>query len=156
MEPMDEGLFNEWLLYDFIFPNGRTMLEDFVARNPLKLNLQGMVLYKDILSSHAYGLFEVLAIAPGDGLVLGNAQTGEELEVRERKLTYQIVPGNAFFGRTGKVEDHFELIGAASFIIPNLDADTRSALHNSPARLTSKTAYDLSLRKRRSVGQKNL
>lgn len=106
-----EGLFNEWLVYDFVLASGKKFIEDFYDRNPRNLSQDGLRIYKD-LQNNEYGMFEVLKVEDGRGMAIKSLQSAREYYVRERKATYQIKNGNIFPGRVG---DHWEFIGADLF-----------------------------------------
>ena len=138
-----EGLFNEWFLYDFVLKNGKTTLADFVAENPLRLSADEMTFYKNLLESNEYGLYEVVSIDINVGLMLKNSQTGKEIYVYERKLTSQVKPGNLFFGRIGKVDDHYELIGADTFSLQGIDEAAKKSFRQVKFKLTPKIAHEI-------------
>lgn len=106
----DEPLLNEWLLFDFKLSNGKTLLEDFVARNPYKLSPKELQGYADLLDN-AYGLYEVEEVKWGEGLRLRNLHTGKRYWAREFKGTFQMGKGEVIAARVGKVGDHYELVG---------------------------------------------
>lgn len=138
-----EGLFNEWFLYDFELTSGQTPLANFIEENPLQLSKDSMVLYRSILKSNIYGMFEVLHVDIDKGLMLKNLQTGKEIYVYERKLTFQIRIGGIFFGRIGLVDDHNELVGADTFSIDGLDDAVKKELRKAKFVITPKVAHDI-------------
>jgi len=143
MNDKSEGLFNEWFLYDFVLPTGETPLQNFVKENSLGLSAVEMELYKNILKTNIYGLYEVKKIDVDEGLALKNLQTGKESYVREKSLTRQVQPGSVFFGRIGKVDDHYELIGADTFSIQAAGDEIMSHFHGMKFKITPKFAHDI-------------
>jgi len=138
-----KGFFNEWFLYDFVLENGGSPLANFVARNPLELSAIKMTLYKDLLATHEYGLFEVLKVDVNNGLLLKNLQTGERIYVKEQKLTLQVKPGAIFFSRVGQVGDHHELVGADTFALAGVSEAIKGFLGDLGFKLTPKLACDI-------------
>lgn len=138
-----EGLFNEWLMYDFPFIDGKPMLADFVKNNPLNLSAAELVLYSDLLKSNKYGMYEVISIDRDVGMQIKNVQTKRTVYVRERALTYQANPGYVFFSRVGKVGDHYELVGADTFTIGKLEKSAMRELDRMKFKLTPKEAYGI-------------
>ena len=138
-----EELFNEWFLYDFALANGKTILADFVAENPLRFSAAEMILYRNLLETNAYGLYEVVSVDIKKGLMLKNSQTGKEMYVYEQKLTLQVKPGDIFFGRVGRVNNHYELIGADTFLLNGLSKAVRKSLCKISLKLTPKVAHDI-------------
>ena len=72
----NEGYFNEWFLYDYVWKDGMTTLEHFVHDNPLRLSAIEMVFYETLLKTNRYGLFEVLGIEPLTAMTLKELQSG--------------------------------------------------------------------------------
>lgn len=138
-----EGFFNEWFLYDFALTNGKTTLADFVVENPLKFSAAEMILHQNLLETNAYGLYEVINIDIDKGLTLKNLQTRKEPYVYERKLTSQVKPGDIFFGRIGKVDDHYELIGADTFSLQEVDESFKKSFRQMKFKLTPKIAHEI-------------
>jgi len=143
MNDKSEGLFNEWFLYDFVLSNGETPLRSFVKEDPLGTSAAEMELYKNILKTNVYGLYEVKRVDMDKGLALKNLQSGKELYVQEKKLTKQVQPRSVFFGRIGMVGDHHELIGADTFSIQAAGEGIGSYFHGMKFKLTPKIAHDI-------------
>ena len=125
LHPTSEGLFNEWFLYDFLLANGKTPFANFIRKNPLDFSPSKMKLYKDILKSNVYGIYEVVSIDVGYGLKVNNLQTNKEVFVHENKLTHQVKIGDCFFARVAFVDSHYEFIGADTFVLNFSDKDKK-------------------------------
>lgn len=110
LEEEDEGMFNNWFIFDFRLKNKETPLEYFYERNPYNLPSVRLQIYKD-LQKNEYGVFEVLEVKIGEGLKLRNLRNEKEYWVRERMATFQLKKGDLVINRIGKVGDHLELIG---------------------------------------------
>ena len=128
-------------MYDFTLSNGRTPLEDFIANNPFGSTEPELDLYRNLLDN-VYGVFEVEEIELGQSLVLRDLQSGQRWPVQERTVTFTVVKGSRFFGRVGKAEDHYELIGADPVGLPSPFETARTSLRDLPAKLTPKVAYE--------------
>lgn len=120
-----EGFFSEWFLYDFVFANNKSPLANFIEKNPFKFSSSKLKLYKNILESQVYGMYEILRVDIGYGLQLLNMQNNEQVFVHEKSLTYQMKTGDSFFGRVARVDVHYELIGADSFKLNFSDKDKK-------------------------------
>jgi len=107
----DEPLFNEWMMYDFMFTDGRDMLEKFYEENPLSIPVYRREIYK-ALTENYYGLFEVLKVMPFKGLLLRRLSDGKEFEVSEISATMDLEVGDVFITRVAKIIDHYQLVGA--------------------------------------------
>jgi len=137
------GLFNEWFLYDFAFTSGKTILANFIEENPLQLPEEEMTLYKKLLESNKYGIFEVLSVDIDKGLAIQDLETEKDLYVRERKLTLQVKPGALFFGRVGRVDNHYELIGADAFSLQGVKEVVKNFFQQREMKITPKMAYEI-------------
>lgn len=58
----------EWLLFDFTFKNGKSLVEDYYDRNPKNKPLYEMQVYRE-LQTNVYGMIEVQKVYPGEALV---------------------------------------------------------------------------------------
>ncbi len=142
------SLFNEWFLFDFVLWNGRTPLEDFIARNPLSLPKEALGLYRALQESRT-GLFEVKAIALGESLALKELRTGTRFRVREFSATFTLRKGDLFFGRVGKVGDRWELVGSDLVGVPRGTQAVERWTGEGGARLTPKAVYEALTRRTR-------
>ncbi|MDA3839501.1 MAG: hypothetical protein PF572_00275 [Patescibacteria group bacterium] len=110
-----EPFFLEWLVFDFKLTNGDGLFEDYYLRNPKKLPLYEMQIYKN-LQNNIYGLLEVKSVDIGKGLEILILHTGKKYYIEEHNATFQLVKGNIFFGRIADVGGHWELVGSDSFM----------------------------------------
>ncbi len=117
IEDKDEGIFNEWLVFDFRLKNKKTLMEDFCQRNPCKLSDTELQAYYD-LQENEYGLFEILEVESGKGLKVKSPKTGKEYEVKEFRGTLQAEVGGLLIARVGKVGGHFEFVGGDCYKLP--------------------------------------
>ena len=148
MVKQSEGLFNEWFLYDFILNNGHTPIEDFVACNPFKLENSLMDLYKDLLDSK-YAILEVLAIDLGKSIKVKDLQTDKELVLFEYNATFGLKVGSVFFGRVGKVGDHYELVGADTVSLADMAQADKNILRKKRLEFTPKILNDILVGKKK-------
>lgn len=137
-----EGFFNEWFLYDFILSNGQTVLENFIATNPFKLKDKEMELYRKLLNNK-YGIFEVIDLKLGKSITLKDLQTGKQWFVQEYKGTFSLKKGFLLFGRIGEVSDHYELIGADSFMLEGVNEKVRKYFRNKKFKFTPKEVNEV-------------
>ena len=107
----DEPLFNEWMMYDFIFSDGKKMLEKFYEENPLSIPLYRREIYNTLTENH-YGLFEVMKVIPFKGLSLRRLSDGKEFEVSEISATMDLEIGDVFITRVAMIIDHYQLVAS--------------------------------------------
>lgn len=108
-------LFGEWFVFDYQWSGKKTTLFKFYHDNPLRLSQDSLQIYKN-LQNNQYGVWEVVSVNPGHGLRLENLQTGKIFDVKEFKATFQLNPGDIFYNRLAFLKDHWEMVGANTFI----------------------------------------
>lgn len=107
----EEGLFMEWVAFDHRLQNGKTLIEDFIAKNPLKLNAKELTVYKD-LQMNKYGMYEIVKVKRDKYIDLENLQSGKLYRVIEKRGTHGAKAKTTWFCRVGKVGGHWELVGS--------------------------------------------
>ncbi len=112
----DQPLFNEWMMYDFKFSDGKGMLEKFYEENPMEIPLYRREIYKSLMENY-YGLFEVLEVKRLQSLLLKRVNDQKIFNVSEISATLDLDVGDIFVTRVAKVIDHYELVGANTKVI---------------------------------------
>ena len=108
-------LFSEWFVFDYKWNDKEATLFKFFNDNPLHLNQTNLRVFKD-LQNNQYGTWEVVSVNPGQGLRLENLQTGEKFNIKEFSATFQLHPKEIFYSRIAFIQDHWEMVGANTFI----------------------------------------
>lgn len=112
----DNPLFNEWMMYDFKFSDGKGMLQKFYDENPLSIPDYRREIYKTLMENY-YGFFEVLEVRKFSGLSLKRLSDGKTFDVSEMSATMDLENGDIFVCRVAKVIDHYELVGSDTKVI---------------------------------------
>jgi len=86
-----ETAYLEWFAFDFRLANGRTLAEEFLARERRGLR-SGEVRYLERMRLSHLRLYEISRVRPEEGFDLTDLWTGDRLRVRERLGTRQLVP----------------------------------------------------------------
>ena len=107
----EEGLFMEWITFDYRFRDGRSLLENFISENPLNMAKKELQVYED-LQMNKYGFFEIQDIKIDEYLELESLQSGKIYKVLEKRGTRNAKLKTTFLCRVGKVGDHWELVGS--------------------------------------------
>lgn len=113
---VDEPLFNEWLMYDFRFFDGKGMLDKFYEENPMSIPEYRRSIYK-ALTENYYGFWEVLEVRTCVGLTIKRLIDGEIFDVSEVSATFGMGIGDVFISRVASVGDHYELVGCDTNVI---------------------------------------
>lgn len=118
VSPLTEGLLSEWLLYDFILSDNKTMLQNWVKTNPQNLTDKTLGEYRELLNTHIYSFFEVLQIHPGKSLRLRNIFTDETYFVLEHQGTYDTTMRALLPLRLARYHNDWRMISANSIQLP--------------------------------------
>jgi len=122
----DEPLFNEWMMYDFRFSDGKGMLEKFYNENPLEIPLYRREIYSTLTENY-YGFFEVLEVRRFQGLSLKRLSDGKTFSVSEMSATMDLDIGDVFITRVAKITDHYELVGCDTKVIKSSQTKSKKA-----------------------------
>jgi len=140
----DNPLFNEWMMYDFRFTDGKGMLEKFYNENPMSIPLYRREIYKTLMENY-YGFFEVLDVERFVGLSIKRIEDGKIFAVSEVSATMGLDGGDIFITRVAKVIDHYELVGSDTKVIKSSqskDAKQKKTFLKMLARLPMKSPKD--------------
>lgn len=150
IEPGEDERFMEWFLYDYKLRNDQSLLENFVASNPLNLSEIEMLIYRDLLLTNEYGWYEIMEVIPEKSMTLRNVQNDKTWVVQEKMGTYHAHVGALITGRVAKIEDHYELVGSDPvYFQVRISPRVRKHLLLGKDRLNPKIVNDLLKRKRR-------
>lgn len=144
IEPMEEGLMNEWLVFDYHLSDGNTPLQHFIEHNPLQLTQSELKLYRELAKTQVYGIYEIQQIELGQALVMRDIYTNIIYRVHEQQATYQAEVGVLYPTRLTCVSGTWYIIGADSVVIPlHLSTSTRQYFLESKLKqtITPKDVY---------------
>jgi SEC-C motif-containing protein len=82
--------YGEWFIFDFLLPSGRTVTEEFLARERGRLR-SGEIRYLERMRLTHWRLYEVARVRHEEGLDLIDLWTRERLSVQERLATRQLI-----------------------------------------------------------------
>ncbi len=113
------GNFSEWLVFDHHSPvfNGQTGLQYFVQNDPLGLDEKELNGYRDLLSFEA-GLFEVVEVESGRGVVLRSLHTGEDKFVHDVNSSLSLSPEVTVWGRIAPVDGRYYGVSHTFLVLP--------------------------------------
>jgi hypothetical protein len=139
-----EGLFNEWLAYDFTLKNGSSLIMDYYRNNPGKKKQSEMEIYRSLADS-VYSLFKVLNVSRGTGMDVMDIIGKKQYSVKENMGSYQLKKGDVIFARVASLNGQYEFVGADTPHLPLADG-AMPALEKTlfkGIKLTPKFYYDL-------------
>jgi hypothetical protein len=137
---MEEDLLMEYLVFDHRLNNGKKLLEDFVAKNPLKLKSKQLEVY-ETMQFNKYGLFEVKDFKMEEWIDFENMQSGKNYHVIEKIGTKSAFIGQILLCRVGKVLDEWRMIGSNPIAVPiTMGKGMKKTLRESKDALSTKDA----------------
>jgi hypothetical protein len=103
--------FLEWLIYDFVAPRlGRTLIEEFLARNRVQLTARECDLLER-WSRSRYSLFEVQRVEPEKGIEIQDLLTGEVVFAHDVSASRQSARWDCLLIRIEEADGRMELSG---------------------------------------------
>lgn len=141
-----EALLNEWLIFDFQFSDGRTLLQHWIEENPLRVSRDKLHDYQALLQTNCYSLFETVECCPGYSITLRDIFSDTVYEVLERTASQQLQSGVIMPARVGQYRDDWYLVSADSVQFPaRFDESFREYLKSTSSnrRLTTKDIVSL-------------
>lgn len=117
MTEEENASFNEWLVFDFVLPNGKNLIENYLEKNADRMTGEKGYACRDMLDN-TYSLFKVVNVIKDVGLTLRDAIFDKEYSVREKKGSAQLHKNDAIFCRVGRVGDHWEIMSGEVHIFP--------------------------------------
>ncbi len=121
---LDQGdhAFHMWLFFDFMLAVGGTLAEVFLEREAIRLTT-GEREYLERMRRAQLRLYEVVEVAPDEGLRLLDLWAGERLWVRERLATRQLVRWDLLAARVMSGGDGDLVIDGAPYLYPALEKE---------------------------------
>ncbi len=113
----EEDYFEDWfLLARPLEKSGMTVAQEMLQRNRDAYDPAPLALLNAMASSR-YSVYEVQDLVPGSEILLRDIFRGEDVRIRERTASRQLVKWDLIATRVGEVGDHYEMMGA-SFLVP--------------------------------------
>jgi hypothetical protein len=113
----DEDLFMDWIVFDYHFPNGKKLIENFLEAKEKELSKAERSEFEE-MTLNKYGLFEVKKIMPEEWIDLESISTGKVYRVKEKLGTRGSRVGRCLIGRLGKEKGLWRIIGSNPIEVP--------------------------------------
>jgi hypothetical protein len=118
----EEGFFHSWfLLARPLGTTGKTVAGEFLDRHGNEME-PGQARYLKAAAKARFSFFEVREVNPGSGMLLRDLFRGDELEVRERTASRDLVTWDILGAFVGPVGEDYQLLGYG-FRVPRLLLD---------------------------------
>lgn len=107
----EEAFFEEWfMLSKPLKRSGKTVAQEMLEMNVPAFDSTARALLRGLASSR-FSVYEVWEVIPGEEVQLRDIFRGEDMRVRERTASRQLVKWDLVVTRVGNVEDHKEMMG---------------------------------------------
>lgn len=139
----DVAYFNEWLIFDYRFSDGKSFLESYIEKNRYFLSKENedcVNLFENTLS-----IFKTLSVSRGNSMTALDVCSGKEYFILERQGTEYLKKNDLILCRIAKVDDHYEIISSQIKMVGNADIDDGALKYfkNIKEKLTVQDMYDL-------------
>ena len=81
-----QGLFGEWLIFEFRNRQGTTFLAEYILKNPDKLEMAKLNEFEQIIKTHIYSEFQIALVKPSEYIEIEDIVTGKIYRVYDKKL----------------------------------------------------------------------
>lgn len=113
-----QGLFNEWLIFEFKLKSGTNIISDYYFKNPDNLSQEFLDELKQIIETHFFDLLEIQKIKPGEWFKGYAFFTGKIYKVYEKTGTLNYPSKGSIWGRLAKVNKRWYLVGSNPLFLP--------------------------------------
>lgn len=107
-----------WFIFTYVLPNGKTPLQTYVEENPDQLSKQSLQVYKTMLDTFHFDIFETKAVRIHRGLTIKGLINNTEYDIREKRATYQAEEGQLCPNWVFKVDTHWEVAASTIALSP--------------------------------------
>lgn len=123
------GLFNEWLIFDFETPSGKTVIVDYYFNNPDGFSKELMDELKQIIETQHFDMFEIQSVKRGEWLLVYGLISGKTYKVYEKAGSLKVPDKGSFWGRVAQVNNHYILVGSNPVFLPFTSSDRLKHLY---------------------------
>jgi hypothetical protein len=114
---MAGDFFNEWLVFDCLLNNKKTLLEEYLFLNEKSLSREYKTIYTDLILTNFYSLFRIDDIKLDTSLTVTDMLGEKTYLITERKATRESIIGNYAFWRIAQVMGEYQIVSADGFQI---------------------------------------
>lgn len=111
-------LFNEWLMFEYRLPNGRTMALEYFAQNPDNLDPPASGELEQIIKSQFFDLFQILDWQPGKWIKAHSIYINKDYTIEDISLSNGLQEPGCFHLRIAKVNNTWITVGSNPLFIP--------------------------------------
>lgn len=116
--PQAFPLFAEWLIFDYVKPNGSTFLAEYYLKNPDNLDQDSLSYLEQILQTQQYGGFEIISVNRGQWIELEHLFFGKKVKVFDHVGSLEIATEGMIISRIARVNNKQYIIGSNPFYLP--------------------------------------
>lgn len=116
-DPLVEGLFNEWLIFEFVLPSSRTPIVEYYLLDPDGLSEEELAELRQIVETARFEFLEILETKKGEWIRVLGVFTGKEYKIDERLGSMEHDKG-CLWGRVAKVNGRWVFVGSDPLFLP--------------------------------------
>jgi hypothetical protein len=114
-----QGLFGEWLLFDYEPKNGKTLISQYYSKNQDNLSKIEISELEQIIKTQSLHLLQTYSKSKPPYSFLQSIFTGKKFKVYDKSLSLSIDDNEGcFLGRIAKINKVNYLVGASSLFLP--------------------------------------
>ena len=117
-EALLEGLFGEWLIFEYRQTNNQSFLVEFILKNPAGMSESQIGQFEQIAHTHFYTEFEIVTVKRGEYLDLEDIATGKIYRVYDKLGSTNSPDRGIFRSRMAHVDGVWYLVGANPLTFP--------------------------------------
>lgn len=117
-EDLLQGLFGEWLIYDYRQTNGSAFIAEFILTQTGHVSDTIIDQFTQIAKSNYYSEFEILSVVPGKIMVVEDIYTGHTYEIHDELGSQNVSPGSSGRIRIAQVNQTWYAVGANPVLLP--------------------------------------
>lgn len=117
-EELLQGLFGEWLIYEFRQKSGNTFISEYILKNPNKLSNAKISELEQIFKTQYYSEFQINRLKKGEYLELEDVFSGNKYRVYDKAGSSNSKEKGLLRARIAKVNDYWYLVGANPIYFP--------------------------------------
>ena len=117
-EEILEGLFGEWLIYEYKQINGSTFIVEFILKNPGRLPQSQLHQFEQIVKTQFYSEFEIGKVKRGEYLEIEDIASGKVYRAYDKSGSSNPPTRGNLRARLAKVDEKWYLVGSNPINLP--------------------------------------
>ncbi|MBU1110507.1 hypothetical protein KKB83_02730 [Patescibacteria group bacterium] len=112
------GLFNEWLIFDFKLTNKMSIAVEYFLKNPDSLDQSLLDELEEILKTQFYDFLEIIEVKKREWLKLYSFTKGKVIKIWDKAGSAGVLDKATITGRVAKIRGRWYLVGSNGIQLP--------------------------------------